>query len=268
MIDPARVVFYKPNGLSRFKSELFDRVAASITTRGGRIIRGDVAALAKVREHEVPVVGCMPECTSLIAEWRGSGRTWVYWDRGAWFRIFATWLPRDASGAGGMYRWVVNGFQMRVIRDVPNDRFKSHAPPVRPWTKNGRDIVVACPTPTYEKFHGINGWTDHTLAALNGLTDRQIVTRTKESKRPLQSDLEDAHCLIAHGSNAANEAVILGCPVIVDPSCAAALVGRTSLNDLERPVYPDRTAWLNSMAYSQCLEREILDGTVWGLLEE
>ena len=90
--------------------------------------------------------------------------------------------------------------------------------------------------------------------------------RDKESKRPLQADLEGAHALVSHGSIAAVEAVILGCPVFVHPDSAAALVGRTDLKMIERPAMPDRTKWLHSLAYSQFNERELIDGTLWSLM--
>src|SRR5205814_414765 len=105
-----------------------------------------------------------------------------------------------------------------------------------------------------------------TLEAIRAVTPRPVVTRDKEDKRSLQEDLEGAHCLVAHGSVAAVEAAILGCPVFVDRTSAAALVGRTDL-EIESPVYPDRTAWLHSLAYCQFNERELVDGTLWRLMQ-
>lgn len=259
-----RLVFFKPNGLSKFKSNLFDRVAAHLAKNGAQIVRGDIPALEKaVIGGRTPVVGCMPEIRFLIDRWIEQKVTFVYWDRGYYFRIFATWLPRDDTGTSGYYRYTINGFQMRSIRDVPNDRYNVHPPPVRPWFKGGKDIVIAIPTETFEKFHHIEGWTDRTIRELAKITDRRMIVREKQTKRPLQADLENAYCLISHGSNTAVEAVILGVPVIVDPSSAAALVGRTKLKDIDNLVYPDRTKWLHSLAYGQFLEHELTDGTVW-----
>lgn len=85
-------------------------------------------------------------------------------------------------------------------------------------------------------------------------------------KRSLQSDLDGAHCLVTHGSIAAVESVILGCPVFVHPDSAAALVGHTKLKHIESPVYPDRQPWLNALAYSQYSESELIDGTLFRLL--
>jgi len=84
--------------------------------------------------------------------------------------------------------------------------------------------------------------------------------------RKLHDDLRGAHALVTHGSNAAVEAVFMGCPVFVDPCSAAALVGKTNLDEIEEPIYPDRTAWLHSLSYSQFSEKELVDGTLWRLI--
>lgn len=260
MIDPARVRLFIPNGLKGFKQVLFDRIASKV----GGAIRGSVKELAALPDCYLPVVGCTPELRPVIDGWLNRGRQFAYWDRGYARRVFATWLPRGDNG--GYYRWHLNGFQMQAIKAVPADRWNVLQTPLEPWRKKGRHIVVALPTPTYERFHGIQGWRERTLCDLARVTDRPIVLRDKESKRPLQADLADAHCLVAHGSNAAVEAAILGCPVFVDVSSAAALVGLTDTAKIEAPVYPDRDLWAHALAYSQFNERELVDGTLWRLI--
>jgi hypothetical protein len=264
MIDPATVVLFVPANLKRFKLDLFNRIGAEIIRKGGLVVRGDADRLDALPADITPIIGCQPESTPLIAKWRATGRRWIYWDRGYARRVFATWLPRGESG--GYYRWHTNSYQMQAIRPVPSDRWDALRTPVAPWRERGRHIVIAAPTATYAAFHRLDGWTDRTLDTLSRLTDRQIVIRGKETARPLQSDLEGAHALVAHGSIAAVEAVILGCPVFVDPSSAAALVGLTDLKKIERPIYPDRQPWLNALGYSQWNERELVDGTLWSLL--
>lgn len=263
-IDPAKTVFYVPPGLRKFKQELFDRIAGHIQKLGGRVIRQDVEALAKVPPEFTPIVGCMPECTPLIAEWRETKRQFVYQDRGYARRVFATWLPRGENG--GFYRWTINGFQMKAIRPAPDDRWKALNIEVQPWRRSGRHIVIAAPTRTYARFHQCEGWLADTLDAISRVTDRQLVIRDKESKRSLQSDLEGAHALVTHGSIAAVESVVLGCPVFVHPDSAAALVGRTELSKIESPVYPDRQPWLNALSYAQWNESELTDGALWRML--
>lgn len=261
MIDPARVAFFIPGHLKKFKLDLFNRVAASIERHGGRTVRSDFVALGAVPDDIVPIVGCTPELRPMILDWHARGRPWIYWDRGYARRVFATWLPRGE--AGGYYRWHLNSYQLRRIADCPPDRWDALKTPLTPWRKAGRHIVVAAPTATYARFHDIPDWTAKTLRELALNTDRQIVIRDKESKRPLQTDLDGAHALVAHGSIAAVEAAIMGCPVFVDKSSAAALVGLTDLKRIEAPIKPDRDPWVRSLAYSQFNEAELIDGTLW-----
>jgi hypothetical protein len=238
MIDPASVCLFIPDGLKTFKLDLFERIGRHIMAAGGRVIRGDHSAIALLPDDVIPIVGCTPEFKAVIAKWRETGRRWIYWDRGYARRVFATWLPRGAGG--GYYRWHVGSFQMQEIRDVPSDRWRALNIEVKPWAKGGRHIVIAAPTRTYARFHGCENWIADTIDALARVTDRQLVIRDKESKRPLQMDLGGAHCLVTHGSIAAVESIVCGCPVVVNRDSAAALVGLTDMERIERPVYPDR----------------------------
>lgn len=265
MIDPAKVALFIPAGLKKFKLSLFERIGKRIKEKGGRVILHDAALLDQLPNETIPIVGCQPESTELIKKWRAAGRVWAYWDRGYCRRIFATWLPRGDDG--GMYRWHIGSFQQTKIRDVSSDRWDALNIQLSPWRKGGRHILIAAPTRTYLRFHSYKGWIGDTIDALSRVTDRQLVIRDKESKRPLQADLEGAHCLVTHGSIAAVESVILGCPVVVHPDSAAALVGLTDLGKIEHPVYPERQAWVNSLAYSQWNETELCDGTLWAQLQ-
>lgn len=270
MIDPRSVCLFVPSGLAGFKQKLFNRIAQKV----GRSIRGDVAALAGLPGDVIPIVGCSPELTDLINQWRFVGRRWIYWDRGYARRVFATDLPRGENG--GYYRWHIDGFQMADLRDVPDDRWDALKIEVHDWRRDGTHILVADPSPTYCRFHRCEGWLGKTVETLKRLTKRRIVVRDKEMQRRasdrmpggrrLWDDLVGAHCLVTHGSIAAVEAVIYGCPVFVDHSSAAALVGQTDLLKIEQPAYPDRCRWLNSLAYCQFNEEELVNGVLWRLI--
>lgn len=267
-IDPAKVCLFIPAGLKRFKLDLFERIGRNIKGQGGRVVLHDAAHLAALTPDIIPIVGCQPETTALIADWRKTGRTWIYWDRGYFRRWFAAGTPKPRSIEESFYRWHLSGFQMRSVSDVPDDRWRSLKLEPKPWRKDGRHIVIAAPSQTYARFHRIEGWLEQTLDALARITSRQLVIRHKEQvlTREITRDLEGAHCLVTHGSIAAVEAVFYGCPVFVHPDSAAALVGQTDLKKIEAPVYPDREAWLRSLAYSQFNERELVDGTLWRLM--
>lgn len=265
MIDPRKVCLYIPPGLKKFKLDLFERIGAKI----GRVVRNDPALLDELPPEVIPIVGCTPALRPWIEKWQASRRKWIYWDRGYARRVFATWLPRgsDLGIPGGYYRWHVGQFQMTALRDVPGDRWAALRTEARPWRRGGRQIVVIDTLPDYWLQRGIENWAVDTAAKLRTLTDRPIIVRAKESKVPLYDELRDAHALVSHGSIAAVESVIMGCPVFVDRSCAAALVGLTDLAKIEAPIYPGREQWLHSLAYCQFNERELVDGTLWRLIE-
>ncbi len=266
MIDPKNVALFIPGGLREFKLGLFNRIGKYIEDHGGQIVRTSESKLKFLPNHIIPIVGASPALRPIVQDWRRKGRAWIGWDRGYLRRVFATWLPRADSLATSFYRWHLNGYQMQVIRDVPDDRWKQLKIDVAPWNKNGRHIVLAPPTKTYMASHGCEGWIENTLLALAKVTTRQIVIRDKETKRPLQDDLKDAHALVAHGSIAAVESVVLGCPVFVDKCSAAALVGQTDLTNIEKPIYPDRQPWLNSLSYSNFSESEMTSGEIWKMI--
>lgn len=270
MIDPAKVAFWKSDDLSKTKSELFDRIGARVTAAGGKMVRGNVAQLAEYADQGlIPIAGCEPKLTQLIADWRAKDIPFAYWDRGYFLRIYACADFNRARSGTGFYRWHIGSYQCQRILDVPDDRWKALRLPVAEWQKGGRHIVIAAPSRTYARFHRIESWIADTIDALARVTDRQLVIRDKEHvrNRPLQSDLKGAHCLVTHGSIAAVEAVVLGYPVFVDQSSAAALVGRTDLKQVEKPRYPDRQPWLNSLAYSQWEENELINGVLWSMLQ-
>jgi hypothetical protein len=233
----------------------------------GRVIRHDFNLLNQVPDDIIPITGCSPQLEPFYRDWIARKRTFIYWDRGYLRRVFATWLPRGTGG--GYYRWHVNAFQMTEIRDVPEDRWRALniGSEVRPWHKGGRKIVIADTLPDYWNVRGLPpDWSHRMAVYLKTRTDRPIVVRHKESKLSLKSELADAHCLVAHGSIAAVESVVMGCPVFVDQESAAALVGRVGFDDIEHPVYPDRYKWLCSLAYNQWNEAELCNGTLFRML--
>lgn len=275
-INPRDCALFIPPGLMKTKLALFERIGRHMEHLGGRVVRHDYAAIGRLPDDIVPIVGCTPQFRNFIADWQRRGRKWIYWDRGYLRRVYATWLPKG-SGIGipmGYYRWHINTPQMREVFDVPDDRWKflrldercEQGNQLKTWNKNGDYIVVADTLPDYWNLFSDSNWMKRTVELLKRYTKRPIRVRDKESKLDLRIELANAHCLVAHGSIAAVESVVMGCPVFVEPISAAALVGSTDISQVENPVYPERMPWLRSLAYCQFTEDELCDGTLWRLV--
>lgn len=244
------------------------KLFAPISRQAATVIEGDGRTderrLADLPDELVPIIGCTYEIRHLIRHWLKTGRRFVYWDRGYVARGGVCWLPTPRLPH---YRWQLNGYQMtKVDPDASPDRWQRLRQPVQPWRRHGGHIVIAAPSDAYARFHELTGWWLENAIEDARATGRKVVVRRKDSTVPLRKELLGAHCLITHGSVAAVEAVILGCPVFVDATSAAAPVGRTD-RDLENPVMPDRTAWLHSLANAQFNLPEILSGEGWRFME-
>ncbi len=168
------------------------------------------------------------------------------------------------------YRITRNRFEAGPVREVPRDRIDRQNITAAPWRTGGREIIVCPPTEYFKKAHDCHDWLEKTLAHLRKHSDRPIVLREKpqpgEQAIPLPEALQTAHALVAHSSNVAIEAAILGTPVFVSPSSAAAPVGLTDLSRIESPVFPDRDPWLAHLAYSQFSFEEMQSGEAWDIL--
>jgi hypothetical protein len=212
--------------------------------------------------HDIPVVwGVLRDSDRILAQAKSQELYFFYIDH-AYFN----------RGHGRTYRITRNGYEAGPIRSCPRDRFAALGLDIVPWRKSGREIIVCPPTEYFTQAHGCSNWLEETLAALRSATDRPIVVRQKptpgEPTVPLSKALETAHALVTHSSNVAIEAACLGTPVFVAPMSAAAPIGRTNLQQIESPAYPDREPWLAHLAYNQFSFDEIADGRAWRMLRD
>ncbi|MFN6950979.1 MAG: hypothetical protein ACK4NE_00085 [Albidovulum sp.] len=252
-------VLYEQPGLLEDKKSLIRSIA-----RGFDRVTSDVRDLAAMPWEIIPVVGCQMELQDLEEEWIRTGRPFVYWDRGYLNRGGKTWIRR----AGPEYfRWQLSAYQMTgLVQDAPAERLQRLRLRVEHWQhSDSKRVVVAAPSDHYHRFHRIEGWTEKAVQAVRDMGFVPQV-RHKRSASPLQRDILNARCLVTHGSVAAIEAAVLGCPVVVDPCSAAAPVGHTHFEGIREPVYPDRTEWLRSIAASQFTADEVANGTIWNFV--
>jgi hypothetical protein len=170
-----------------------------------------------------------------------------------------------------------------------SDRAEKLGLTLKPWKPNpDGPIVLCCQNPFSRQWEGQPGmvdWTRETLTLIRKHTDRHILLRphprhklpplergflpnvTRQEPRHLPGTYDDfdfepvdAWSIINWSSNPATQAVMDGIPVFVGDDSLAYDVGNTDLPQIENPQMPDRTQWLNDIAYTEWTLEEIAQG--------
>lgn len=217
---------------------------------------------------DVIVYGRLRGCDRIIREADQAGRDWLYIDRGylrasrdtdysGYFR--ATWNHLQGDGTG-----------------APNFvRLRALGVTIRPWRADGHHILVCPPGDVYAGLSGFDaaGWRDEVTAKLAQHSDRPVRVREKprDGARnvPLAQDLIDCWAVVAHSSNVAVDALLLGVPVFVTDRCGARRCAETDLSRIESPrLGDDREAWAATLAAQQWTLEEMRSGLAWRELQE
>ena len=184
---------------------------------------------------------------------------------------------------------VKNGHLKNWIEKRPYDRFENSFPwPIKPWKKNGKNIIVCPPSNAMKEFFGVHDWLENTLRTLKQNTDRPIIVKNKgynpiighdknggyivtgkDSQKPSGPiDWDNAYAVVTYNSNITLEATTRGIPCFTDVHNACAPISETDFTKIESPKYEDREPLYYSMAYGQFTEREIKNGYAWEILDE
>jgi hypothetical protein len=121
--------------------------------------------------------------------------------------------------------------------------------------RSGKTIVVIPPSDYAKLIYKAENWLDETLEQLKNYTDRKVIVKPK-SEGVLKDYLRDAHALVSFGSVSEVEAAIAGVPVFVSEHSPLAPINQP-LSNIETPDYPEREAWLRSLAASQWYSHEM-----------
>lgn len=135
----------------------------------------------------------------------------------------------------------------KILPDQPGRSI--YMPPLMPWQKTGKGILVIPPSPAQIKIYGAQDWLKKTLKRLSRATGRHIVVK-ENKKHPLADFLPDAWAVVTFGSVAGVEAAIAGVPVFAGPQCPALPITAGFPEEVDDPDYPDRREWLRSLAYA------------------
>lgn len=206
-------------------------------------------------EHPFVVWGQEWTAMEVIPKATRSGRPFWHIDNGFW---------NPARGTSrGYYRMTYRSMTPILL---PEDiKFRIPTATLVPWRKNGNHILLAMPGVHFGMALGIDvkGWCENIIPTVKFICnriDRPFRLRERDARRSFTDDLVQAWAVVTHSSNIAVDAVIAGIPVFVQPSSAAAPVGRLDL-DLENPITPDRNRWVRSLASQQFTIDEMVNGT-------
>lgn len=172
-------------------------------------------------------------------------------------------------GRHQFYRVTKNAFQHRGLGESDGARFERFGIKVKPWKKNGSNIIVCVQSQGYHDRMGCNDWLERTVKRLRAASDRNIIVREKKSFRPLHADLKNAWCVVTHASNAAVESILAGVPAICTGDCAASVMSRHDPMSIESPIYPEgRFEWASVLADNQWTFAEMAAGDAWRKINE
>ncbi len=160
---------------------------------------------------------------------------------------------------------------------------------VKPWRTEGKYILICGQhdkSLQWQNMPRMSNWFLNTYDEIRKHTDRPIIFRphprcrlehierglrhvTRQEPRQLDGTYDDfdmafdnIHATISWSSNPGIHSVINGVPSFVSKSSLAYDVGNDIefLHDIENPLMPDRTQWLNDYAYTEYTIEEISAG--------
>jgi hypothetical protein len=167
---------------------------------------------------------------------------------------------------------------------IPN-RASSLGLTLKPWTESGYNIVIACQRSDSEQWAGqppTVAWLTETARKIRKYSDKPMVIRPHprqrianipgcviESPRPIPGTydsfdydqcLKTTWAVINHNSGPGTQAILNGVPAFVGASSLAAPVGNADIADIENPLRPDRTSWIEQLAHTEWTIPEIESG--------
>jgi len=142
-----------------------------------------------------------------------------------------------------------------------------------PWRQQGDHILICLQRDSGWNAKGFdqNSWLLKTIKIIQSRSNRKIKIRphpatlktnwnkicgdynnlevVNSATSSLQENLQGAHCAVFYNSSSSVAAVLAGIPVFVsDPSAVTWQVANQNIKNIENPVMPDRTQWLNELS--------------------
>jgi hypothetical protein len=194
-------------------------------------------------------------------------------------------LQRDTTWKIGING--INQGSYFVSGNKDDHRARSLRLDLKPWRTDGNAILICGQhekSQQWENMPAMSAWVTDQITQIRQYTERPIKIRhhprsifrldqkfknvVLDSFTPFRDDLKTAWAVINWSSNPSVESVINGVPAFVGPRSLALPVANTALDQIETPNMPDRTQWLNNLAWTEWLVEEMAEGLPQQLLIE
>ena len=212
-----------------------------------------------------------------------------------WERAMAQSKPVVVLEVGGIKRgttWKVglNGINRDAFFGNSNnnkDRAKQLGLKLKPWRYDGEYILICGQhdkSLQWQDMPPMSQWVMNTIQFIRAQTDRPIIFRPhprcplpaiehefknvkREQPRQTPGSYDDFDinysniwATVSWSSNPGIHSIINGVPAFTGPSSLAFDVADQNLRNIETPLYPDRTQWLNDYAWTEFTVEEISQG--------
>jgi len=250
---------------------------------GGYVHQNDVKNIGQFEQGNWPhldwnkwtdkpcaIVGTLRGTERIIWECQKRNHPFYYMDH-AYFGATRDYKSKGPNGV--LYRLIRSQMQLNYIIELEKedrDRIKKFGKiNWKPFTKDGEHILLCPPTKAICRLYHLGDeqlWIDTQLTELQKYTDRNIIVRKKDTKIPLQKQLQNCHAVVTHQSTAAIEAILNGVPSFCDEVSAANEVSESLYENIESPHYPDDDLikqWTDSLLAVQFTGDEFKNGTAY-----
>jgi hypothetical protein len=156
---------------------------------------------------------------------------------------------------------------------------------LKPWNNHGREILICTQhdkSQQWENNSPLKEWTTNVIQEIRKYSQRPIKIRphprcafpypilnsgvTKSIEKNIEKEFNSAWAVINYSSNPGVESIINGIPAFVDSKSLASPVANLDLNSIENPARPERTQWLNDLAWTEWTVEEMAKGIPQKLL--
>ena len=137
----------------------------------------------------------------------------------------------------------------------------------------GGHILIIPPTDfvcRYYKIGSPENWIRQTKEKVRQWSDKEFIVRPKTVDRPLEEDLQNAHCVVTYQSTVGITAILKCIPVICDE---ISMCKPVSINyvDIEKEYVRDDdlvNKWIDSLLANQFTMQEIANGTAKRIVDK